>query len=115
MQATQISTQRATKPRPWAQPKSIVAVSNPGNSQKAISPLKIASSIQETRFTQTKSSPGTGFSNGRRAIARSTHLSAGGARGEDDPFLLARMGAGVALAGPGASLAADVGEGNPLG
>ena len=54
--------QRPTKPIPCAQPKIIVSVSKPGSSQKAISAVKIASSTQETRFTQTKSSPGTGFS-----------------------------------------------------
>ncbi len=37
-----------TNPSPWAQPKSIVSVSNPGSSQKTIRPLKIASSIQES-------------------------------------------------------------------
>ena len=61
--------QRATKPSPCAQPNSIVSVSKPGSSQNTIRPAKIASSTQESRFTQTNSRPGTGFSNGRAAIA----------------------------------------------
>src|SRR5215213_10195611 len=111
MQATQITTQRPMKPSPWAQPKSIVSVSNPGSSQKAIRPAKIASSTQERRLTQTKSSPGTGFSNGFRAIGS----GAGRQRGEHDPLLLARVGAGVTLARAGPALAADVGKGYALG
>ena len=57
--------QRTMKPSPWAQPNSIVSVSNPGTSQNTISPAKIASSTQESRLTQTNSRPGTGFSKRR--------------------------------------------------
>src|SRR6187551_268047 len=111
MQAIQISTHSAMKPRPCAQPNSIVSVSNPGSSQKAIRPAKTASSTQERRFTQTNSSPGTGFSKGRRAIGSGS----GRERGEDDPLLLPGVRAGVALARAGAALAPDVGEADALG
>ena len=63
-----MTMQRATKPSPCAQPNSIVSVSNPGSSQNTIRPVKIASSTQETRFTQTNRRPGTGFSKGERGI-----------------------------------------------
>ena len=62
--------QRAMNPSPWAQPNSIVSVSNPGASQNTISPAKTASSTQERRFTQTNSRPGTGFSNGEPGTGR---------------------------------------------
>ena len=63
-----MTMQRTMKPSPCAHPNSIVSVSNPGSSQNAISPAKIASSTQEIRFTQTNRRPGTGFCSGRRAI-----------------------------------------------
>lgn len=78
-QATQITMQRAMNPSPCAQPKTIVSVSNPGTSQKTISPLKIASSIHEIHLTQVKSGPGTGFPSGllmrRKTVAHSSHCA----------------------------------------
>src|ERR1700743_869382 len=70
------------------------------------------------RFTQTKSSPGTGFSNGlngrgRRIAGRV--LDAGSERRQGDALLLERVGGGVALARAGAAGAADVGEVDALG
>ena len=56
--------QRAMKPSPCAQPNSIVSVSKPGTSQNRISAVKIASSIHESRLTQTNSGPGTGLRSG---------------------------------------------------
>src|SRR5260370_8412067 len=53
--------QSTTKPNPCAQPNTIVSVSKPGASQNKINPLKIPSSTQESRLTQTNSFPGTGF------------------------------------------------------
>src|SRR5260221_8182779 len=109
--AIQMTMQRATNPIPCAHPNTIVSVSNPGRSQNTISAVKIASSTQESRFTQTNSRPGTGFSNGAPGIGS----SAGCERGQDYAFLLQRVGAGVTLAGAGPALAADVGELHALG
>src|SRR3954468_21072001 len=118
--------QRATNPSPCAQPKSIVSVSNPGSSQNTINRLKIPSSIQERTFTLAKSGPGTGLRSGDftapgrfmspwRAKSAPKASGGGGERGEHDALLLARVGAGVALAGAGPGRAADVIECDTLG
>src|SRR5690242_2413861 len=64
MQAAQITRQRTTNPSPWAQPKYMVSLSNPGASQKTTRPVKTASSTHESHLTQTNRRPGTGFRRG---------------------------------------------------
>src|SRR5437868_3492487 len=110
------------KPRPCAQPNSIVSVSKPGTSQKKIRPVKIPNSIHESRLTQTNRGPGTGFLTASMellTISRDGNPTTsvrvgvavpGGQRGEDYALLLAGVSDGVTLAGAGASRAADVVE-----
>src|SRR5258706_13090696 len=85
--------QSTTKPNPCAQPNTIVSVSKPGASQNKINPLKIPSSTQESRLTQTNSFPGTGFLmawRGREGVS-------GGGRG---PLFLPPRGLGRPLTPP---------------
>ena len=88
------------KPRPWAQPKIIVSVSNPGASQKTISAGEDRQLDPGEPLYPGEEPPGHG----------PAHQAAGGERGEDDPLLLASVGDGVALARAGAGRAADVAQ-----
>src|SRR5688572_6648336 len=107
---------RAMKPRPWAQPNTIVSDSKPGSSQNATSAANSPSSSQEASFTHGNRGPAATSRSTPSPRSTAMYAVGSGRQGrEDDALLLEAVGRRVALAGARALGASHVAELDAVG